>query len=212
MTTLGSVTTAIARRLLDENNTAVTLVEIREAVNEAIQYWKHKRFWFNSAEAALTIDEDDDSIDLPSDFLVEIPRNALIIIESGSSYKVEKVGPVLFDARSSTSSTGRPSSFINRNGNLQITPAANQSYSGKLYYIKDYDDFATDGTADSTSNDFLNNALALVQSHALANLFAELRHDIEMESRYTSKAEMEYNNLLRRTNKALRSGSLTIEQ
>lgn len=212
MATFGAAKTAIARRLLDENNTAVTDVEIGEAVNEAISFWKHKRFWFNSTDTDLSISTGDSEISLPADFLIPIPRNAITVVQSGMTYPVEKVIPKVFDSFSNTTSTGRPLIYCYRDGALQFYPLADRDYAGKLYYIKDYTDFLTDGTQDTLTNDFLGEGLSLIQSHALANLHGELRQDEKMEDRYTKRANSEYNNLRVRTNSLLKTGTLTVEQ
>jgi len=213
MATFGAVKTAIARRLLDENHTAITDVEIGEAINESISFWKHKRFLFNVASSVLTIASGDSTITiLPSDFLADIPRNALVITFSSEVYQVKQVSPAVFDGLRNTTSTGRPHSYCYRNGVIEFYPTADREYSAKLYYIKDYDDFTTSGTQDSLTNDFLTHAQSLIQNHALANLHGELRQDFKMEDRYTQRAEIEFNNLRNKVSKSLRTGTLTIEQ
>lgn len=212
MTTFGAMKTAIARRLLDADNTAVTLVEIGEAINDAVSFWKKKRFWFNETSADLTIASGDSTVTLPADYLMEIPRNAITITDGGSTYQVKKVSPSFFDGIAGDEATGRPVVYTSRDGALEFYPEANQAYTGKLYYMKDYNDFTTAGAQDSLDNDFLVEAPGLIQNHALANLHGELRQDEKMEDRYTSRTNMEYDNLRARTNRILRTGTLTVEQ
>ena len=212
MATFGAVKTAIARRLLDEENTAVTDVEIGEAINEAIKKWKSKRFWFNTTEFALAIAAGETSLTLPTDFLIEIPRNAVIVYENGEKRQVKKVSPTVFDGYGNDQSTGLPRIYTNRDGVLEIFPAANIDYSGKLYYLREYTEFATDGTQDDETNDFLDEGCQLIQNEALSNLFGELRQDDKMEDRYAKRTQTEHNTLIARTNSLLRSGTLTIEQ
>ena len=212
MATFGAVKTAVSRRLLDDSNTAVTAVEVATAINDAIDTWKHKRFWFNTADADLTIEEGSTEVDLPTDFLTPIPRNALTIIENGETFMVTKVSPVIFDSFSNTAATGRPKRFCYREGALEFQPAADRDYAGKLYYLKEYTAFATDATQDSTTNDFLTEGRNLVQNEALANLHGELRQDEKMEDRYIKRRDAEYDTLLGRTNMLLKTGTLTVEQ
>lgn len=224
MATFGAVKTAIARRLIDDNNTAVTLVEIGEAINEGISYWKFKRFWFNTAKYNTTIVAADTTLNsatstcsivpLPTDFLIDLPRNGLVVIDNLFPYQVKKYNPSLFDGLSSLITTGRPRIYTNRNGALEAYPSANKDYPANLYYIKDYVAIATDGSGDSSTNDFLNDDKGrfLVQNHALANLSGELRQDEKMEARYTARRDAQYATMLARTQENLRSGNLTVEQ
>ncbi len=212
MSTFGEVKTAIARRLIDEDNTAVSDVEIGEAINEAIKKWKVKRFWFNTTDTDLSILEDDTEISLPDDFLVEIPNNAITITFSQQVYKVSKYSPTRFDATFISNSPGRPRIFTNRDGVLEISPIADQDYSGKLYYLKDYEPFDTAGTQDDLTNDWLDEGEMLIRSEALSQIHGELRQDEKMEQRYTNRVNVEYNELKTRTNKLLKTGTLTIEQ
>lgn len=224
MATFGAVATAIARRLIDDSNTAVTAVEIREAINESISYWKFRRFWFNTSKFNTTIVAADTTlatststcsiVPLPSDFLTDLPRNGLVILENLFPYQVKKEPPTVFDGLSNLVTTGRPRIYTNRNGSLEAYPSANKDYAVNLYYIKDYVALATDGTDDSSTNDFLTDDKGrfLIQNHALANLHGELRQDDLMEKRYTARRDAEYNTLISRTNKSLRTGILTVEQ
>lgn len=212
MSTYGGMKTAIARRLVDAGHTAVTDVEIGEAINDAVFKWKNHRFWFNTTSSALAITAGDSSFTLPSDFLIEVPRNAITVTDSGFPYRVEKVSASVFDLRGSSTTTGRPLVYCNRNGALPFYPAANIDYAGIIYYLKDYDAFQTGGTEDNLTNDFLTEGSALIQSEALANLHGELRMDTEMEERYTARTAQAYTDLLIRTNKLLKTGTLTVEQ
>ena len=212
MATFGAVKTAIARRLLDTNHTAVTDVEIGEAINEAIGKWKSNRFWFNTTDFALTIAAGDAQLTLPSDFLIEIPRNAVTIVENGETRQVKKKSPAVFDGYKNTSATGLPLYYCNRSGVLEIFPTANIAYSGKIYYLKEYGTILTDGTEDSTTNDFLDEGRMLIQNEALANLHGELRQDEKMEARYIKRTLEEYDTLRTRTALLLKSGTLTVEQ
>lgn len=212
MATFGAVKTAIARRLLDEDNTAVTDIEIGEAINEAIKKWKAKRFWFNTADFDLVIAAGDTSLTLPTDFLIDIPRNAVTVNENGSVRRVKKKSPTVFDGYANNQSTGLPIIYTNRDGVLEIFPAANIAYTGKLYYLREYTEFATDTSQNNSTNDFLDEGRQLIQNEALANIHGELRQDEAMEARYMRRTDTECGTLRTRTASLLRSGTLTIEQ
>lgn len=213
MATFGDMKTAIARRLVDESNTAVTLVEIGEAINDAINFWKQRRFWFNSTASALAISAADTEVTLPSDFLIDQPRNAFTVTESGYNNPVHKVSPTIFDAMKNTASTGRPKYYCYRDGALQFIPTANIDYAGMLYYVKDYTDFTTGTSQDTLSNDWTaaDKGERLIRNEALARLHGELRQDEKMEMVYQNKTAREYSNLVSRTNQLLKTGTLTTE-
>lgn len=209
--TLGQMATAISRRLLDENNTAVTQVEVREAINEAFSKWKAKIFWFNRTEAPLSINETDIYVTLPSDFLCVVPRNSFTITFSGFTYQVKKYSPLRFDAIDSTTLTGRPLRYVFRDGYIEFSPSADRAYGGTLYYQKDYPLFATDGSADAQTNDFLTHAPMLIRAEALSQIHGELRQDEKMESRYADRVKTEYNTLKVKTAMLYKTGTLTVE-
>jgi hypothetical protein len=211
MGTLGTVATAISRRLLDENQTAVTAVEVREAINEAVRKWQAKSFWFNRTEAPISIAQGDVFVSLPADYFTVVPRNPFTILFSGFTYQVKKYSAVRFDAIDSTSITGRPLRFTERDGYLEFSPAANQAYTGTLYYMRNYSALATDGSTDGATNDFITNAEMLIRSEALTQIHGELRQDEKMESRYADRTALEYAVLRTKTAMMYKTGTLTVE-
>lgn len=213
--------TAISRRLLDSSNTAVSTSDVASAINDAVRFWKYKRFHFNTASAdvefltAAEVLADADptnsySLTLPDDFLVDLGNNALSVIDSGIRYPLKKIDPEVFDAIGTTGDTGRPQYYCLRGSSLEVKPYPDREYDGRLRYLKDYDDFATDGTQNSLSNDFHTEADNLIRSDALARLHGELRQDEKMEKVYTNRANSEYNNLLSMARKKNGSNSLTV--
>lgn len=212
MATFGKITDDCARKLIDENNTAVARSTIQDAINEAIRYWKPKRLWFNTAGLAVTLAEADTTLtQLPADFLADVPRNALTIVVNNFPFRVRKVAPVIYDGNVNNNGTGRPLIYCYRNQAIEIYPYPDKDYDGHFYYIKDYEDFLTDGTQDDIDNDWTVEAEALIRSQALAYLHAEERQDFDTADKYSMRAEREYNNLLGRTNLLLRSGSMAVE-
>lgn len=209
--TLGQMATAISRRLLDENNTAVTAVEVREAINEAVYKWKAKQFWFNRTEYPWSMQTGDTFVPLPTDFLCPVARNSMTILFSGFTYQVKKYSALRFDAIDSTSINGRPLRYTLRDGYIEFSPAANQIYPATLYYMRDYPALATDGSADGSTNDFLTNAPMLIRAEALAQIHGELRQDSKMEDRYTNRVASEYATLKKKTMMLYKTGTLTVE-
>lgn len=212
MSTFGAMKTDISRKLIDENQTAVADSVIGDAINEAINFWKHKRLFFNTVKLPVSITAGDTGLSLPADFLAPIPNNAFSIVESGFPYRVSKKTPILYDAQAYDAGTGRPLIWVYRGGAIEFYPTANIDYSGFFYYIKNYDDFVTDDSQDTLSNDWTSYGGRLIRSQALSWLHDEERQDEETADRYAKRAEREYNNLLGRTNQLLKTGTLTVEQ
>lgn len=208
MATFAALKTDISRKLLDENNTAVSAAVIGAAINEAITFWKQKRLWFNSVSDDVTFGIGDMTLTLPDDFLEPVPRNPLNVIQNGFPYRVAKRPPIVFDSHVCNVGTGRPLIFCYRDKEIEIYPFPDIEYAGKLYYIKDYADLAADGS----TNDWTTDGLRLIRSQALSYLHAEERQDEKMADLYETRARSEYNNLLSRTNKLFKSGMLTVEQ
>ncbi len=208
MATFAAVKTDIARKLLDENSTAVSSAVVGAAINEAIAFWKQKRLWFNSVSADVTFGIGDTTLTLPADFLEPVPRNPLNVIQNGFPYRVAKRPPIVFDSHVCNVGTGRPLIFCYRNKAIEIYPYPDIVYAGKLYYIKDYADLA----ADEDTNDWITDGVRVIRNQALAWLHAEERQDEKMASIYEGRAQSEYNNLLSRTNSLLKSGQMTVEQ
>jgi hypothetical protein len=211
MATLGEMKAAIARRLKDDSNTAITAVEIVEAINSAVKKWKMKRFWFNQTSAPLSIAAGDDELTLPSDFLIDLPRNAFTVTDNGFPYQVAKRIPVVFDQNVSTTFTGLPRIYTYRGGAIEFSPIADKDYAGTLYYLKDYDSFATDGSADDQDNDFLVEADDLIRAEALSNLQGDIKEDDDRVEYYEKRTQQAFTELLSRTNKLNASGSLTVQ-
>lgn len=210
--TLGAMTNSIAKRLIDDGNTSVSRQDIQIAINEAISYYKHKRFWFNERTYNVLLSEGDTQVDLPEDFLLDLPRNTLSIVESGDTYEVRKKPPAVFNSLIYNTGTGRPTIYMLQTGVMSIYPFPDREYTGTLNYIKDYDDFSTSGTADNTTNDFISLAGNLIRNEALSRLHMELRQDEKMASAFSLLAERELSSLMGRTNKLNKTGTLTIQQ
>jgi hypothetical protein len=211
MATLGEMKAAIARRLKDDNNTAITAVEIVEAINLAVRKWKKKRFWFNTTSASLAIASGDSALTLPTDFLIDIPRNAFKITYNGFPYRVAKCLPVVFDQQASSTLTGMPRIYTYRDGDIEFSPVADQAYTGTLYYLKEYADFATDGGADDQDNDFLVEAEELIRNEVLSNLHGDFKSDDNRAEYFESRVKQAENALIGATNKLNSSGTLTVQ-
>lgn len=209
MATFGELVTEASLKIVDTSNTAVSSVNVANSLNDAIKFWKRKRFWFNETVSTLTLSEGVGTVQLPSDFLIENPRNALTVLYNSVKYDVMKLNPQDFDAGDATG-TGMPYLYTYRGRVMEVYYIPDQDYTAYLRYQKDYDAFATDGSAANTSNDFTTYADRLILYDALSRLMAENRQDDRAEY-YATRAQVEYQNLLNETNRHNSTGSNAID-
>lgn len=208
MATFGEMQNYVSKRLLDSNNTAVSLPDVALAINESIDYWKFRRLWFNTAvSGGLTLTAQSADVALPSDFLVETPSpNGFYVDWSEQRYSLQKVQPNAFDAAYMGNGYGIPEIYTVKNGSYFCYPIPDRDYDLTVYYLKQYDDLG----ANDDTNDFTDHAHRLICLWTLANLHAELRQDSEMETYYRAAASNELENLSLMTGQVNNTGHLTI--
>lgn len=211
MATLGELISSISLRLLDENNTAVSTASIADAINTSIRKWKYVPFWFNEDNATVSLVEDDPVVPLPSDFLVENGKDSLVIKENTIRYVLRKVSTAVYD-NENLDGSGLPYIYTYRDNEFLLYYYPDRAYDLSIRYLKDYASFATDGSDNAETNDFLTNAEDLIKYDALASLHGELRQDEKMESYYSARAIDENKTLKKKTNSLNSTGRLTVKQ
>lgn len=207
MATFSEITVKVSKRLLDANNIAVSSEDVASAINNAVKYWKFKRFWFNEAvmEEQLTIGSP--VIPLPTDFLVPSQKqNGFYIQDAGVRYQLAKIEDEEYNARWSETATGLPRAYSRVGQSYEVTPAPDKPYTIKGVYLKDYEDIVNT----SLTNDFLTHADRMIMLWACANLTAELRQDDKMEAYYRQAAQDDYNNLADFSSKTNSGDALSI--
>ena len=199
MATLAQMITRIADRLLDPNHTAITEVQIREAVNEAIDFHKQETFWFNEFEETVTLTADSKVLSLTTNTPLEIYEEGGVVIDYGSLYwNVRKVSTQKYDSES-TQATGLPYMWTYRNDAFELYFIPDQAYSCIVRGIKDYTAFDETGTDDATSNDFTTEGERLIRYHALKSLAADYRQDLEMATTFENREIAELEKLREKT-------------
>lgn len=207
MATFAQMQTAVSTRLLDPSNTAVSAANVAASINEAIAYWKFRRFWFNTAESTETLTAESSVIPVPSDFLVEMPMNDGFVIEyNDMRYPLIKRNPRDYDEVYLANGFGLPTIYTLKSGVYHCYFLPDQNYNVRVWYLKDYDDLSQD----DDTNDFTDQAANLIIYWALSKLHAELRQDEKMESYYSARALDEYGNLQIRSEKANSTGHLSL--
>ena len=232
MPTFGALQTKISKKLIDANNTAIASSDVGDAINDAIHYWKFRRFWFNERQVTLTMDINDPFIFmygqsnsnypsapvLPQMFLYEFPESGFTIFYNQLRYTMKKCSPKDFDAEAvggitgpagvpSGSGLGLPFIYTFRNQTYEFYFYPNLAYSMVVNYITDYVDLVSG----SDSNDFTNYADRVIMYESLSHLYGENRQDGPQESTYFAKADREYQNLKMRGFQMQESGELSCE-
>lgn len=205
----GQLTTYVSKRLIDPNNTAVSVDDVQLGINQSIAYWKFRRLWFNESAETVTLTAMNSTIPLPDNFMVpSIQDDGFNILYGGVKYPLVKVDIATMDSLYLSNGYGLPRWYA-RMANLeyQVCPIPDQNYVTDLYQLNDYPYLVNN----ADSNDFTNNAERLISCWALANLVSELRQDTPgTGDYYRQAAQDEYRNLRVLTNKKNASGKVTI--
>lgn len=197
----------VSRRLLDPSNVAVALEDVKLAINEAIEYWKFRRFWFNTVRDTGTMTIQDSTIPLPSDFLVPFQDDGGFEIEySNMRYPLAKLNQQAYDGIWLGNGYGLPLYYANLSGVYHTYPIPDRAYTVRRNYLKDYAELVNN----SDSNDFTTYGSKLTEYWALADLHRDFRQDPKMSDAYYESAQDEYKNLQIMTAKSNATGGLTL--
>ncbi len=209
MATLAQMRTWVSKRLQDPNNTAVSAADVDGLINEALNYWKNVRFFFNEIESdpVLVLTQGNPVITLPDDWLCPAIDDTFVIQYSGIRYPLKKISETMYNAFYLSNGVGQPWYFAKlATGGYQVYPIPDRNYDLIAYYIADYADLS----GDSDSNDFSIKATNLLQYTAAAYGSRDFRQDMVMYQAFWSQAMIEEENLLATTRKDNATGSMTI--
>jgi hypothetical protein len=226
--TSSTIVTKISRKLIDQNNTAVAVTSVQDAVQDALHFWKQKRFWFNEAATTFNLDispalDGSASSDpfilgygntnalyphapvLPQNFGWEFPEDGFVIKYSNLSYRFDKVSPAKYDD-TNIQGVGLPYIYTFRQGNYEFYFYPNLAYSMTCNYIMDVPDFTFNA---GETNIFTQYADRLITYEALSHLFGEDREDPDSDTKYSAKADKEFTMLKTRGSQNVASGKLS---
>lgn len=207
MATFGEMKTFVSKRLQDPNNTAVSSSDVGDLINQAQDYWKNTRFFFNEATDTTTLLQNDPTIPLPADFLCPSTDNAFVIEYSGIRYPLSKLNETAYNAVYLSNGVGQPWWYSKQaDAGYQVYPIPDRDYTLRRFWLRDYADFSSD----SDTNDFSTNAANLLKYTASAYGSRDFRQDNDMYSAFWAQAKMELQSLLVTTRKDNATGSLTI--
>lgn len=207
MATFAQMKQFVSKRLQDPNNTAVSSDDVGEMINQAVDYWKNTRFYFNEVVDTTTLTEGDNSIPLPDNWLCPSIDPAFVIEYSGIRYPLAKVSETSYDASYLTNGTGQPFLFARQATDEYVCyPIPDRDYDLRRYYLKDYDDLS----ADDDTSDWTTDARNLIQYTAVAYGSRDLRQDTAMYQSFWDQAQMELKSLLQTTRKDNATGRLSV--
>lgn len=190
MTTLATLKANISLRLKDENNVRVSAASVTSSINQAINFWKRKPFWFNEFEESITISSNSFSL-VTNTPLFLFKNDGVVIEENDQRYPLTKVSSDEYD-RMNNEGTGRPFAWVYRNDGFECFFYPDQSYTAVCRGLKDYAALSADGD----SNDFTTETQDLIEYEALARLHGEVLQDSNMQTYFSGMATREYDNLM----------------
>lgn len=207
---LSDMRTKLSKLIKDPSYTAISSDLIDGAINQALRYYKQKRFWFNESEdTAVTISAWSSGkatiSDMPTDILYPLERGGIVLDYSDQRYEVCRIRPEDYDAMNNET-TDRPRYYTFRANAYEVYPYPDQAYTAIVRYIKDYSALSDS----NTTNDFVTYAEDLLVYDAASRLVAEYSEDTKMETYFTARAKEEYRILLSRTNKNISTGSIAV--
>ncbi len=209
MSTLAEVRSFVMKRLLDPSGTSATSADVDGMINQSIDYWKKRRFWFNEKTETVTLPESDNTIPLPDDFYVpSLDYGGFVIEYSGIRYPLYKLSEATYNGYYLTNGVGQPFWYSKQASpdNYVVYPIPDRDYTLRCFYLKEYD--ALENDADE--NDWTGVAQNLIQYQSLSYGMNDFRQDFTAADRFETMAQREYQNLLLRTRKENATGSLTL--
>ncbi len=211
MANFGELIAKVSLRLKDPNNTAISSATVSTALNDAIQHWSKRRFFFNEFEETIELVENDPFLpDLIVTAKYFFNPNGMVINFANTRWTVKRVSPQEYD-QMNVEGRGIPFAYCARNKKFELYYFPDNPYSTVIRGVRSYTEFATDGTDNNNSNDFTTDAPDLIMYEATSRLFAEIYQDPKMETYFTARTQKEYISLTREDNRVRASGRLTVE-
>ena len=210
MNTFQEIQTWVSRRLQDPLNQAVSSGDVAEVINQALKYWKFRRFGFNEKTDITTILQGDATIPLPDDFLLYALKNGGPVINySGIRYPLVKQVEPAYNWNYLSNGVGQPLYYAKlATEGYQAYPIPDKDYEIQHFYLKEYEEW--DGTDPDAQNDFTEYAPYLLGYTAASYASMDLRQDTTMGDYFWNKAQDEFRNLQVKTTKENASGSLLV--
>ena len=140
---------------------------IRQAIIDAIRFYRSTRLGWNQKRAETLVQDGDEFVDLPPDW-IEIDQ---LVLEEDNTRDplIERTYDWIEERRRTRDLSGRPTDYAIQARQLRLYPPADQSYSlvmSLLYELRDVSLSASDGT----TNAWMTEGEELIRKHAFADL------------------------------------------
>ena len=165
MTTLANMVTRIRT---DLNRGTGFDTRIKQAIEDAIKFYRARRFGFNMKRATAVTSDGEEFVALPTDFL-EV--DSLRLRDPSNYYeRLEEVAFTWMDDNSPYQDfTSVPSKFAIQNRELRLYPIPDDSYTLQMSYLYDLGGVSA-GAADSATNTWMTEGEELIRTHATIDL------------------------------------------
>lgn len=194
MATLGDLAARISGKLKDPDNTHVTDAQVKEAINDAISYWKKRGgfLWFTEFKEDVTLTVGNPAFSLTTNTALSVfDRGGMVITDNNIRYPLLKVSSERFDLEN-IQAPGRPYIWVYRNGGFECYFYPDQAYTLTVRGKKAYADFATDESDNGATNDWLTEAEKLIEHEALSRLHTEYKQDFANGEVFANSAKDEF--------------------
>ncbi len=220
--TFGQLQSRVSARIIDPSNVAVASSNVAQAINDAIAFWKTRKFYFNNKLTTIILDLMDPYIlqygntpppawpgapVLPSNFLFEDDKDGFVIQYNNQNYPLDKVHPREYDNSFLSNGNGLPFIYTFRNSNYEIYWKPQLTYTMQVNYYADYVPLVNT----SDTNDFTNYADKLIEYDAISRLLSDLRLDDARAEKFAARAEVENTSLKSRSRKQNATGRLVVD-
>lgn len=165
MSTLASM---VARIRTDLNRGSSFDARIKQAIEDAIKFYRARRFGFNMKRATTATTQGDEFYALPDDFL-EV--DSLRLQEASNYYeRLEEVAFTWMDDHNPYQDfQSVPSKFAVQNRELRLYPIPDASYAMQMSYLYDLGGVSA-SASDSATNAWLTEGAELIRTHATIDL------------------------------------------
>lgn len=210
MATFGELQTKVSTRLKDPNNVDVSASDVATVINDAIEHWSKRRFWFNEFEETVTLTVDDPALILTTYTpLYLFKKDGVVISYSNARWPLKKISGAEYDLMN-TEGRGMPFAWTERDNGFEVYWYPDVAYSAIVRGVQYVAPFELAGQQND-SNIFTINAPNLIVYEALSRLYGEFRQDPKMEEYYSNRTFNEEKVLKRQTRRDKATGRIHAE-
>lgn len=203
----------IAKRVRQSASAAASGIQsdIKNAIIEAIDFYKNEMFWFNQQDADLTggTVADQEYYPLPDDYIAML--NVKSRYDPTRWYRLYSRTEAEIDEMNSADDTTRPYFYCIHNEQLRLSPIPDDSYSINMSFVKD---LLVDEpiSADADTNSWMTDAKSMIRYKAQEILWGDLLHNSDEAMRNGMIAEKHRRQLFDRTRTYINSGWISPQE